>query len=171
LFRTPALPGARSRERDRGFTPVRRFAEHGFTLIELMIVITIIGLASAAVVWALPDPRGRLLDEATRFAARTRAAQQSAIVDARPVSVWVSGGGYGFDERTHGSWAPIGEKPLRVTSWGKGTRAIIADAGGRQRIMFDSTGLADRPLDVRLKRDAEEVSVSIAPDGSVKVGG
>ncbi|MDB5704285.1 MAG: ral secretion pathway protein GspH, partial [Sphingomonas bacterium] len=40
----------------------------GFTLVELMIVITIIGLASAAVVWALPDPRGRLRDEATHFA-------------------------------------------------------------------------------------------------------
>jgi general secretion pathway protein H len=156
---------------DRGFEPCRRSAEHGFTLIELMIVITIIGLASAAVVWALPDPRGRLLDEATRFAARTRAAQQSAVVDARPVSVWVSGGGYGFDERTHGKWVPVAEKPLRVTSWGKGTRAVVTDTGGRQRIMFDTTGLADRPLDVRLKRDAEEVSVRIAPDGSVKVGG
>ena len=42
----------------------------GFTLIELMIVVTIIGLASAVVVLALPDPRGRLRDEAAQFAAR-----------------------------------------------------------------------------------------------------
>jgi general secretion pathway protein H len=159
-LRQALAPETRTRANDRGFT-----------LIELMIVITIIGLASAVVVWALPDPRGRLLDEATRFAARTRAAQQSAIVGARPVSVWVTGGGYGFDERTRGAWAPIAEKPLRVTSWGKGTRAVVTDTGGRQRIMFDTTGLADRPLDIRLKRDAEEVSVKIAPDGSVKVGG
>lgn len=145
--------------------------EHGFTLVELMIVITIIGLASAAVVWALPDPRGRLLDEASTFAARARAAQQSAIVGARPVSVWVSGGGYGFDERTHGAWAAIGEKPLRVTSWGKGTRAIVVNGGGRDRVMFDSTGFADRPLDVQLRRDAEATTVRIGADGSVKVAG
>ena len=163
-------PGT-ARLRERGFTPVRRFAEHGFTLVELMIVITIIGLASAVVVWSMPDPRGRLLDEATRFAARTRAAQQSAIVEAHPVSVWVSGGGYGFDERTHGAWAPIAEKPLQVTSWGKGTRAIVTENGGRQRIMFDSTGLADRPLDVRIARDEQAVTVRIAADGSVKVDG
>lgn len=135
-----------------------------------MIVITIIGLASAAVVWALPDPRGRLLDEASRFAARAQAAQQSAIIDAHPVSLWVSGGGYGFDERVGGRWAPIAEKPLRVTSWGRGTRAVVTDTGGRQRVMFDTTGLADRPLDVRLRRDDEEVAIRIAADGSVKVG-
>lgn len=64
--------------------------ERGFTLIELMIVIAIIGLASAVVVLALPDPRGRLTDEAARFAARTRAAHDLAVVGARPISVWVS---------------------------------------------------------------------------------
>jgi general secretion pathway protein H len=155
-----AFSGAALRRRDAGFT-----------LIELMIVITIIGLASAAVVWSLPDPRGRLRDEASRFAMRVRAVQQSAIIDARPVSVWVSAGGYGFDERTHGAWMPMGEKPLRVTSWGKGTRAIVPDRGGRARVMFDSTGVADRPLDVRLARDAEAVTVRIGADGAVKVGG
>ena len=156
---------------NRAVASEARRRARGFTLIELMIVITIIGLASAAVVWSIPDPRGRLLDEATRFAARARAAQQSAIVVARPVSVWVTAGGYGFDERTHGAWAPVADKPLRVTSWGKGTRALVNENGGRQRVMFDSTGLADRQLDVQIARGDEAVTVRIAPDGSVKVGG
>jgi general secretion pathway protein H len=151
-----------------GNSASRRSAERGFTLIELMIVIMIIGLATAMVVWALPDPRGRLLDEATRFAARTRAAQQAAIVQSRPVSVWVSAGGYGFDQRQQGAWAAIGEKPFEVTNWGKGTSAMMA--GGRDRVMFDSTGFADRPLDVRLTRDAEAVTVHVGADGAVKVG-
>ena len=108
------------RSAEHGFTSLRRSAEHGFTLVELMVVIAIIGVASAAVVWALPDPRGRLLDEATTFAARARAAHDTAIVEARPVSLWVSPGGYGFDERSGGQWRAIGEKPLRVATWGRG---------------------------------------------------
>ena len=47
----------------------RPAAEGGFTLVELMVVLTVIGLASAAAVLAMPDPRGRLVDEGARFAA------------------------------------------------------------------------------------------------------
>jgi len=37
------------RKRRNGFTPVRRSAEHGFTLVELMVVIVIIGLLATIV--------------------------------------------------------------------------------------------------------------------------
>ena len=147
----------------------RRSAEHGFTLVELMIVITIIGLASAVAVWVMPDPHGRVTDEAARFAMRTRAAHDEAIVTARPVSVWVSTGGYGFDQRLAGSWMPMSEKPLRVARWTEGTRAAIPDLSGRVRVTFDPTGLADRPLDVRLQRRGSAATVRIAADGSVVV--
>ena len=144
-------------------------SDSGFTLVELMIVIAVIGIASAAVVFALPDPRGRLRDEGLRFAGRVRAAHDAAIVGARPVSVWVSPGGYGFDQRANGAWLPVSEKPMRVEQWSAGTAATVREQGGRERVVFDETGLPDRPLDVALVRDRSQVHVRIAGDGSVRV--
>ncbi len=156
------------RSAEHGFTSVRRSAEHGFTLVELMVVVTIIALASAAVVWAIPDPHGRVLDEATRFAARARAAHDSAIVGGKPVSVWATTAGYGFDRREDGAWRAIGDAPLRVERWTDGTRAAVGETSGRVRVVFDPTGLADRPADIRLDRRGAGAVVRIGADGSVR---
>ena len=142
--------------------------EEGFTLVELMIVVMIIGLASTAAVLAMPDPRGRLVDEGARFAVRVRAAHDAAVISGRPVSVWVTPAGYGFDERRGAQWIALAEKPLRVSQWGEGTQALI---GERTRVTFDSTGMADRILTVPLTRDRTRITVTIDADGSAQVDG
>lgn len=143
----------------------------GFTLVELMIVVTLIALASAAVAFALPDPRGRLDDDATRFAARARAAHDLAIIEGRSVSIWVAGGGYGFDRHAAGGWQAIADTPLRAATWQRGVRANVTSADGRDRVIFDSTGFANTPLDLELKRGDDRAHVRIGSDGSVRVGG
>lgn len=147
-----------------------RLHQRGFTLVELMVVIAIIGLASAAVVLAMPDPRGRLVDDAERFAARVRVAHDAAILNARTTSVWVAPGGYGFDMHAGTGWQPMPDKDLRVAQWGEGVRPMLA-GDGRARVVFDSTGLVDRPLDVRLERDGRIATVHIGAAGEVRVDG
>ncbi len=138
----------------------------GFTLVELLIVLTIIGLMSAAVVLAMPDGRGSLVDEAERFAARAQAAQERAIVDARPMAIRVTAAGYGFDQREKAEWKPIDREPFTDRAWSDGTRAGVGEAA--QRIVFDTTG-ASEPTRLLLVRDEQQVFVEIEQDGSVRV--
>jgi general secretion pathway protein H len=139
---------------------------NGFTLVELMVVLVIVGLVSAAVVLAMPDPRGALRGEALRFAARADAARERAMMDNKPVALVLREGGYGFESRSRGEWRALGERPFVAQDWSEGTRASID--GGESRIVFDSTGFAE-PARLRLVRGKEEAQVEVTDGGRVRV--
>lgn len=143
--------------RDSGFTPSWRSAEHGFTLVEMMVVLVILALAASAVVLAMPDAGGSLQSEAERFAARAKAARDGAIIESRAASLDVNAAGYDLSRRTDGRW----QAPTHY-EWVAGTTV----EGGRTR--FDSTGLAD-PLYVTLRRGDRRVAVEIRGDGTIHV--
>lgn len=139
----------------------------GFTLVELLVVLTLIGLMSAAVVIAMPDPGGTLVSEAESFAARVKAAQERAILGSAPVAIRITDAGYDFDQRRGGEWQPIGRDPLIPHEWREGTQALAGEAGAG-RIVFDSTGMSD-PQRIVLKRGAEQVEVAVGLDGKIHV--
>jgi general secretion pathway protein H len=140
----------------------------GFTLVEMMVVLVIIGLASAAVVLAIPDPRGRVTDEAERLAARAAAVRDDAIVQGRAMSVVIDASGYRVERRTQGRWQVAGDRIFTPVAWQPGTTVTVG-ADDRIRATFDSTGAAE-PVALLLSRDGAATRVTVGGDGTVRVG-
>ncbi len=155
--------------RDSGFTSLRRSAEHGFTLIELMVVVTIIALTSAVVIFAMPDPRGRVIDEAERFAARTLAARDEAIVQSRDMRVVLTASGYSVERRRRGVWQAMTDRPFKAVQWAGGTSAEVG-SNGREAITFDATGAPSAPATITLVRDNARATVTVSGNGAIRVG-
>lgn len=120
--------------------PARAIPAHeaGFTLIELMVVITILGVAAAAVVFnafpAGPSPHA----EAEQLAARLDAARTLAITANTDTALVLSPRGYSFEQRLPSGWQSPRIPPH---DWPQGL-AVNAQIEGGGRLRFDSTGLA-----------------------------
>lgn len=134
----------------------------GFTLVELMVVLVIIGLAAAAVVLAMPEQGGSVQSEAVRFAARAKAARDRAILESRTMAVQIGRGGYEVARRADGGW-----RTEAHYDWVEATVPEVAGAGSGT-IRFDSTGLAE-PAFVVLRRGDRRATVEIGGDGGVRV--
>ncbi|NVD28076.1 type II secretion system minor pseudopilin GspH [Parasphingorhabdus flavimaris] len=142
----------------------------GFTLVELMVVLLIIGLMASIVVFSFPSGNSNLEEDAQRFAARAAALRDNAILQSRPMAVQVTPSGYSFLERRKGSWSAIEDKPFVSTDWSSGVRAATAESGSMM-ISFESTGLPSDQAELVLQGDGQSRSVLIAPMGDVTLAG
>lgn len=144
----------------------------GFSLVEMMVVLFVMGVLAASVVLLLPGDADRLRRESERFAARVSAARDEAIASGSPVAAVVSEAGYYFEQRRDGAWAPAEGRSLALTDWSHGTVIAVGVAGGqtggRARIVFDPVGLASSELRLRLSRGDAARTIVIARNGTVR---
>jgi general secretion pathway protein H len=139
----------------------------GFTLVELMVVLVIIGLATAAVVVAIPAGQSRLADDADAFAAKLVTARDLSVITGHDIAVAVDTKGYAFSHRDGAGWRVTTERPLQSKPWPVGTAAQTRIENG-DKLVFDSTGLATPAL-ITLQRGSSRASVAVDAAGNVHV--
>ena len=140
-----------------------RSGRSGFTLVELMVTVSVIGLAAGAVVLSMPDPRPAVGLEAEQFAARLSRAREEAILTNRPVAADVDASGYAFSGFDGAAWTPL-NGVFVARAWGEG----VAAPTDPLRIVFDPTGVAD-PARVRLTQASQSRTVTIDGAGEVSL--
>ena len=164
---TGSLRGANARDAVARCLSARRVRRSGFTLVELLMTVAIIGLAAGAVVLSVPDPRPSVAADAERFAARLSRAREEAVLSNRPVAVETTAAGYRFSVFDGADWSPLTDGPFGQERWSEGVSVAPADP---VRVVFDPTGVAE-PATLTLGRDGQTARVEIDGAGEVTLDG
>lgn len=155
-------------------------ADSGFTLIEVMIVIVIIGLMSSLVLLNMPASEKTAREQAEELAARLTLASQSAVLSGETVGVTLTNDGYGFLRRRATGWEAhtlIPEKPwidwvdrsqVRLTLDGEAVKLPRRGRNAKPILYFTTTG--DSPaFSITLYSGGEHAIVSTDSTGAIMV--
>ncbi|MEZ0470485.1 GspH/FimT family pseudopilin [Luteimonas salinilitoris] len=140
----------------------------GFTLVELMVVLAIVGLLGAAVVLTAPARGSALAADADALAARLLRAQQEAILGTRAVRVRADTRGYAFSVQRFDGWQPLADAPFRPATWSDGVAPELPRGQEAIEFRFDPIGTAE-PVEIVLLQDGRRAGVTVDATGGVEV--
>lgn len=82
--------------------------QRGLTLVELLVVIVILALASSVVLLNAPPSRPEVRDDAERFAARLQLVMDEAVATGAVMRIAIDAKGYKFERLKAGEWSGSG---------------------------------------------------------------
>lgn len=145
--------------------PRHTHGQAGFSLVEMLVVLVVVGLVSSVVLLNARPSRPGLAEEADRFARTLAEARDTALIGNRPVLVEVTPDGHALRRRTGDGWSQPASG--EAVSWETGASV---QAEGRRfplAILFDPMGLSDA-LTLTIYRDGRSETVELDGTGSVR---
>ena len=140
----------------------------GFTLVELMVVLAVVGLLGSVVLLAGPSPEAALAREADTLATRLEQARQEAILSTRRLRVQADAQGYRFMVARNGGWQPLSGPPFAPTAWSPGIAPALGEGLEPVWFAFDPIGTAE-PAALVLGDGRGALEVRVDADGSARV--
>lgn len=110
-------------------------SEAGFTLVELVVVMTIIGITSAALVLTLPGPDDRVRSAAVKLAAQATATRDMAILTGQNTAFQpVVADGLTVNSE------PAGPISFDATGLATPTRIVVSSGDAAAGVTIDAAG-------------------------------
>lgn len=91
----------------------RLIVNQGFSLIEIMVVVLIIGISASMAVLYIDNSDDRLKSEAKRLFAMTQLVRDDAIMTGQSLAMIVAGTHYYFSRLEKGKWVQLSVKPFK----------------------------------------------------------
>lgn len=162
------LGGCRARSK----SPVTSHSvrSRGFTLIEMLIVILIIGVAMAMIsIGGLPGSREGLRFETERLAHLLLLAREEAQVRGATIRLDIDEARYRFLIRRNGEWRQVLDDPdLRERPWDRPTRVTIDRSDGKRYVEFGRSTV-DIPFSITFLRDNTRLQIQANGLGAFEV--
>jgi len=139
--------------------------ENGFTLLELLVVVVILGIAAGVVSLSVSPSEDRLVaEEAERLAALFRLAQDEARVSARPLTWQADTRGYRF-VGSDGPRSDNPDDPLRPRDWPFQVQRVVVP-----KLVFGAEPLL-QPCEMQITTLTREVVLRLDAFGMMTVVG
>lgn len=172
---------------------IKRGKARGFSLVELLIVLVVMGLAGSVVAMNWPSGDSGAEDEAQALAGRLHEASRESILSGKMIGVWITPQGYSIARWREGRWRELSGKRAKG-DWQEGT-VVYLDSGGTARavaqrpigeaararsgrnekkpdpvpqVRFDPIGMGT-PFRVILRRGGEGYRIEGDGDGAIRV--
>lgn len=146
-------------------TSARKTYDAGFSLIEMMAVLVIIGLMSAAVMFTMPGAPDDAARISQKLESDINALSREALVSGKVKAAGFSDSGYVLYSYEGRDWRVVHRgsfEDLNIALVSQGEKVEINKTAVPQ-ILFEPVGLAT-PFEVALQSRDEEWKVSGAPD-------
>lgn len=105
---------------------MKRAGERGLTLVEVLVVIVILGLASSLVLLNAPPSRAVVERDALRLAASVKIALDEMVMTGATYRLVVDATGYGFERYVGGKWVTDGiDRAFQRAEFDRGVAATV----------------------------------------------